>query len=57
MAKFSKPFSGCKSGEIYPTEFQQGDECPAELEDAARSCGALMPVKQARRAPADDEGN
>lgn len=47
MAKFSKPFSGCRSGEIYPTEFEPGDECPAELEDAARSCDALEEAKKA----------
>lgn len=50
MAKFSKAFLGCKSGEIYPTQFHEGDECPSELEDAARSVGALD-VKAQKAAP------
>jgi hypothetical protein len=41
MAKFTKEFTGCKAGEIYPTTFAAGDDCPPELEDAARECGVL----------------
>lgn len=43
MAKFAKPFRGVKSGEVYPVDFAPGDDCPAELEDAARECGAIAP--------------
>lgn len=39
--KFIKPFYGCKAGEIYPTRFQVGDACPAELLDAAKADGAV----------------
>lgn len=39
--KFIKPFVGARAGEIYPTEFQPGDECPPELQDAAVSVGAV----------------
>lgn len=39
--KFSKPFKGVRKGEIYPTEFAPGDECPKELEVAAKSVNAL----------------
>lgn len=41
MAKLIKPFKGVKNGEIYPTAFETGDECPRELEDGARELGAL----------------
>lgn len=34
---FSKEFRGVRDGEIYPTTFQPGDECPPELVDAAQS--------------------
>ena len=39
--KFSKPFLGVKNGDVYPTEFRPGDECPAELIEAATELGAL----------------
>lgn len=32
---FSKEFRGVRDGEIYPTTFQAGEECPPELVDAA----------------------
>ena len=41
MKKFTKPFAGVQDGEIYPTEYQAGDECPPELEAGAESVGAL----------------
>jgi hypothetical protein len=41
MRKFTKPFEGVPSGEIYPVAFQAGDNCPAELEAAADSLGVL----------------
>ena len=43
--KFAKPFRGVKAGEIYPTEFAPGDDCPPELEDAARACDVLEAPK------------
>lgn len=51
--KFSKPFRGVKNGEIYPTQFQAGDECPQELLDAAKSVGAVE-VKPASRKVKDN---
>lgn len=33
--KFSKAFTGCADGDIYPRDFAVGDECPPELEAAA----------------------
>ncbi|WP_196481679.1 hypothetical protein [Burkholderia cepacia] len=41
MAILIKAFKGVKNGEIYPTAFEVGDECPEELEDGARALGAL----------------
>jgi hypothetical protein len=57
MAKFIKRFSGCKDGEIYPTEFQPDDECPPELEAAALSVGALAmkPNKKAAKAAPENK--
>jgi hypothetical protein len=46
MATLIKPFKGVKNGEIYPTEFQVGDECPEELEDGARAVGALESAEE-----------
>ena len=39
--KFTKPFLGVRDGEIYPTQFKPGDECPPELLDAAESLEAF----------------
>ena len=41
MAKLTKPFEGVQDGEIYPTQFAKGDECPDELVAAAIAMGAL----------------
>ena len=49
--KFTAPFKGVKSGEIYRTEFQPGDDCRLELADAARAAGAVGEVKAAKKAP------
>jgi hypothetical protein len=29
--KFTKPFRGVPDGQIYPVNYQAGDECPSEL--------------------------
>lgn len=39
--KFSSSFSGVRAGDIYPTTFRRGDECPPELVNAALEAGAL----------------
>lgn len=49
--KFNAHFRGVKAGEVYPTDFQPGDECPPELADAARACGVLAENKAAKKAP------
>lgn len=41
MKKFTKSFHGVRDGEIYPTEFSVGDECPPELVAGAESLGAI----------------
>lgn len=43
--KFTKPFRGVKDGDIYPTEFAPGDDCPPELEAGALAMGALADGK------------
>ena len=42
MKRFAKPFRGVPNGEIYPIQYKPGDECPRELESAARQCGVLV---------------
>ena len=39
--KLIKAIRGVKVGEIYPSDFAAGDECPEELLAAARELGAL----------------
>lgn len=51
MAKLTKPLFGAPNGEIYPRWIEAGEECPPELEGAAREIGALSEVKAARKAP------
>lgn len=41
MAKLIKPLFAAPNGEVYPRTIPQGEECPPELEDAAREAGAL----------------
>jgi len=54
MAKFSKSFKGVKDGDIYPTSFEKGADCPPELEEAAASVGALAADKPQK--PTNDNG-
>ena len=44
--KFIKPFRGALKGEAFPREYKAGDDCPPELERAARAAGALAPEKK-----------
>ena len=54
--KFTKPFAGVKVGEIYPTQFEPGDEVPPELGDAAVATESADPDKpKPRRTKQDDE--
>lgn len=39
--KLTKPIYGVRDGDIYPTQFQVGEECPPELLDAAQELGAV----------------
>ncbi len=55
--KFIKPFSGVKAGEVYPTDFEPGDTCPAELIEAATELSAIetkpAPAKAEKRGKKD----
>lgn len=48
--KFTDEFKGVKDGDIYPVTFKAGDECPKELEAAAREAGALADHDEAKKA-------
>lgn len=39
--KFTKPFYGVPDGQIYPVNYEIGDECPPELMQAATELGAI----------------
>lgn len=45
MAKFTKSFLGVPDGEIYPVQYEKGDEVPAELLDAAKEAGCVSSKK------------
>lgn len=54
--KLIKPFRGVPNGAFYPVDYAKGDDCPKELEDAAREVGALpskesKPTKQQNNPP------
>lgn len=46
--KLTKTFKGVPDGEIYPVEYNPGDECPPGLEAAAIELGAAeeKPAKE-----------
>lgn len=44
--RLTKAFKGCRAGEVHPTQFQPGDECPKELEHAAEELGILETAAQ-----------
>lgn len=50
--KFKELFKGVPDGEIYPVEFQPGDECPPELLDAAKELGAVAGDGDEPKSPA-----
>lgn len=39
--KFAKPFLGVPDGEIYPVQYEAGEECPPELEASAIALEAI----------------
>lgn len=57
MMKFIKPFKGCKQGDLYPTQFVEGDECPQELEHAAVDAGVVAVEKSTRKTKAEENGS
>lgn len=53
MAKFTKSFLGVPDGEIYPVQYEKGDEVPAELLDAAKEAGCVSSKKGDSKQPED----
>lgn len=53
MAKFTKPFLGVPDGEIYPVQYEKGDEVPAELLEAAKEAGCVGGKKGDSKLPED----
>lgn len=53
MAKFTKPFLGVPDGEIYPVQYEKGDEVPAELLEAAKEAGCVNVKKGDSKLPED----
>jgi len=48
--KLTKAFRGAPDGAVYPVDYEAGDDCPKELEHAAREAGALSD-KAMKKAP------
>lgn len=44
--KLIKPFRGVPKGEIYPRQYQAGDDCPPELLATARELEAVEQEKK-----------
>lgn len=44
--KFTKPFQGVPDGQIYPVQYQAGDECPPELLASATALEAIAKQEQ-----------
>lgn len=57
MAKFTKPFLGVPDGEIYPVQYEKGDEVPAELLEAAKEAGCVSGKKGDSKLPEDPPSN
>jgi hypothetical protein len=55
MSKLTKPLWGAANGEIYPREYAAGEDCPPELEDAAREIDALADAPDAAAVQAEAE--
>ena len=53
MAKFNKPVFGVPDGEIYPVQYEKGDEVPAELLEAAKEAGCVNGKKGDSKLPED----
>ena len=53
MAKFTKPVLGVPDGEIYPVQYEKGDEVPAELLEAAKEAGCVNGKKGDSKLPED----
>lgn len=51
--KITKPFKAVLEGEIYPEQFNVGDECPPELVATAKALGALELPKEKGKDGAD----
>lgn len=49
--KLTAPFRGVRKGEIYPVDFAIGDDCPPELEAAAKALGCVDVKPVAKPAP------
>lgn len=47
--KFTKPFIGVPDGHIYPVAYAEGDDCPPELEAAAKDSDAIAAGDAARK--------
>lgn len=48
MAKLTKDLYGAANGEVYPRIYAAGEDCPPELEDAAREIDALEEAEEGK---------
>lgn len=52
--ELGKDFVGVPAGEIYPRTFKKGEDCPPELEGAARASGCLKVGKTKAKTETED---
>lgn len=57
MAKFIKPFYGVPTGEIYPVNYNVGDEIPEEFLEAAEELGAVEVSDKGGKKQGGDSGD
>lgn len=57
MAKFIKPFYGVPNGEIYPVQYNVGDEIPEEFLEAAEELGAVEVSGKGGKTQGGDSGD
>lgn len=55
MTKFIKPFQGVPNGEVYPRQYEEGEECPLELEAGATELHALEVMGEKKSASKADK--
>ena len=57
MAKVTKAFKGVPDGDVYPVEFNEGDEVTGGLAEAMVAAGYAVEAKEAPQPSTKSRGN